>query len=185
MRSGLCFLHFPSKVSALSGSADPPGAVDGFSPVYVEVENSYTEVDEGKVVVNGRLANQTSITVNENKTYDTTQHNQVTVEVPNAYTYTAQEGDHLDGKDLEAGEDYIFNENGFELVPDSIGFLVLPPSKIYEEGESISLGDAVVVGYKKAEQGGQKIRWEGDENYPNGVIPHVELNLSPIIAEYD
>ena len=53
-----------------------------YSPVVVNVPNSYTNSDEGKVVKNGALASQTSTTKSANGTYDTTTNNQVTVAVP-------------------------------------------------------------------------------------------------------
>ena len=53
-----------------------------YSPVVVNVPNSYTNSDEGKVVKNGALTSQTSTTKSANGTYDTTTNNQVTVAVP-------------------------------------------------------------------------------------------------------
>ena len=53
-----------------------------YSPVVVNVPNSYTNSDEGKVVKNGALTAQTSTTKNANGTYDTTTIKQVTVSVP-------------------------------------------------------------------------------------------------------
>lgn len=47
----------------------------------VNVPNSYTESDEGKVVNNGALTSQTSATYTENDTYDTTLIDEVTVNV--------------------------------------------------------------------------------------------------------
>lgn len=55
---------------------------DGFSPVTVNVPNTYTSSDEGKVVNNGALASQTSTTKTANGTYDTTLNNEVVVNVP-------------------------------------------------------------------------------------------------------
>ena len=62
---------------ALEGSA--------YNPVTVEVPNSYTSADEGKVVSSGEL------TKTANGTYDTTLNDEVVVEVPNTYT-SADEG---------------------------------------------------------------------------------------------
>lgn len=53
-----------------------------YSPVVVNVPNSYTNADEGKVVKNGALTSQTTTTKNANGTYDTTTIKQVTVSVP-------------------------------------------------------------------------------------------------------
>lgn len=50
-----------------------------YSPVVVDVPNSYTQADEGKVVSGGALVAQTSRTVSDNGTYDTTLNNEVVV----------------------------------------------------------------------------------------------------------
>jgi hypothetical protein len=42
----------------------------------------FTPSDEGKVVVNGALVEQTSVTKTVNGTYDTTTYNEVVVNVP-------------------------------------------------------------------------------------------------------
>lgn len=49
--------------------------------VVTNVPNTYSASDEGKVVQNGALASQTSLTVNQNGTYDTTANNEVVVNV--------------------------------------------------------------------------------------------------------
>lgn len=57
---------------------------DGYSKVTVDVPNTYTAQDEGKVVDNGVLVAQTAMSseVTENGTVDTTLYNSVTVNVP-------------------------------------------------------------------------------------------------------
>ena len=56
---------------------------DGFNPVVVDVPNSYTAGDEGKVVSNGQLVAQTDYgTVTKNGTFDTTTNNSITVAIP-------------------------------------------------------------------------------------------------------
>lgn len=52
-----------------------------YSPVSVNVPNSYSASDEGKVVSNGALVAQTSQTIDSNGTYDTTLKNEVVVNV--------------------------------------------------------------------------------------------------------
>lgn len=52
-----------------------------YSPVTVNVPNSYSAADEGKVVSNGALVAQTSDTVTQNGTVDTTLINSLTVNV--------------------------------------------------------------------------------------------------------
>lgn len=57
---------------------------DGYNPVIVNVPNTYTAADEGKVVSNGALVAQTAYptTITENGTYNTTENNSVTVNIP-------------------------------------------------------------------------------------------------------
>ena len=55
--------------------------VVGYAAVDVAVPNSYSAGDEGKVVSNGALVAQTSDTVTQNDTYDTTLINSLTVNV--------------------------------------------------------------------------------------------------------
>lgn len=57
---------------------------DGYSSVSVDVPNSYTQADEGKVVSNGALVAQTAMSteITANDTYDTTLYDSVTVNVP-------------------------------------------------------------------------------------------------------
>lgn len=54
---------------------------NGYGSVTVEVSNSYLETDEGKIVENGVLVEQTSFTINSNGVYDTTSNNQVVVDI--------------------------------------------------------------------------------------------------------
>jgi hypothetical protein len=57
-------------------------SADGYSGVSVNVPNSYTATDEGKVVSGGALVGQTSKNVTANGTYNTTENNEVIVNVP-------------------------------------------------------------------------------------------------------
>ena len=63
-------------------SAKADGA-DGYSSVDVNVANSFTPADEGKVVSDGALIAQTAYPteITENDTYDTTNYNSITVNV--------------------------------------------------------------------------------------------------------
>ena len=65
-----------------SYNASSDGA-DGYNSVTVNVPNSYTSEDEGKVVSSGALASQTSKTITSNGTYSTVLNNQVIVTVEN------------------------------------------------------------------------------------------------------
>ena len=64
-----------------NGTYTAPSGVDGYSPVTVNVPNTYSAGDEGKVVSNGALVSQTSDTVTSNGTVDTTLINSLTVNV--------------------------------------------------------------------------------------------------------
>ena len=73
-----------SKSITQNGSYDPEDdSADGYSAVTVNVPNSYAAGDEGKVVSNGALVAQTARAseITQNGTYDTTENNEVTVNV--------------------------------------------------------------------------------------------------------
>ena len=59
--------------------------VTEYATAEVDVPNSYTAGDEGKVVENGALVAQTSKNISSNGTHDTTLNDQVVVDVPNSY----------------------------------------------------------------------------------------------------
>ena len=72
------------KTISENGTYDPADdGVDGYSEVTVNVPNTYTAGDNGKVVSNQQLVSQTAYptTVTENDTYDTTNYNSITVNV--------------------------------------------------------------------------------------------------------
>ena len=73
----------PLTVSVNGTTTAPNGKA--YNPVTVNVANSYTASDEGKVVSNGALVAQTAQTahaeITENGTYDITANNSVTVNV--------------------------------------------------------------------------------------------------------
>ena len=58
--------------------------LDGYSQVIVSVLNTYAARDEGKVIQNGVLVPQTTLSIDRNGTYDTTIKNSVEVQVPSA-----------------------------------------------------------------------------------------------------
>lgn len=71
-----------SKTIVANGEYDPgDDDADGYSEVTVNVPNSYSAADEGKVVSSGALVAQSSTTVTQNGTYDTTENNEVVVNV--------------------------------------------------------------------------------------------------------
>lgn len=56
-------------------------SADGYRSVTVDVPNTYTAADEGKVVRSGALVGQTALSVTQNGTYDTTANDSVSVDV--------------------------------------------------------------------------------------------------------
>ena len=83
--------------------------------IEVDVANSYSASDEGKVVDNGSLVSQTSATYTENDTYDTTTVNSVTVNVSGGgisvddlATNTAPSGTVTLGNSVTTIADYAF-----------------------------------------------------------------------------
>ena len=82
-----------------------------YSPVVVQVPNTYTASDEGKVVSGGALVSQTSRNITTNGTVDTTLNNQVVVNVPNTYTQ-ADEGKVVSGGALTAQTSRTVSDNG-------------------------------------------------------------------------
>lgn len=69
-------------LSATSNTTYTAEEGHAYSPVVVNVPNSYAAADEGKVVQSGVLVAQTTLNITENDTYDTTTKNSVVVAVP-------------------------------------------------------------------------------------------------------
>jgi len=96
-----------------SASAD---SADGFSSVSVSVPNSYSAGDEGKVVSNGALVAQTSTTVSQNGTIDTTTNDEVVVNVANSYS-AADEGKVVSNGALVAqGSDTVTQDGTYDTT---------------------------------------------------------------------
>lgn len=65
-----------------NGNYYPDSGFEGLSDVSVNVQNSYSQADEGKVVSNGQLVAQSAHSeITQNGVYDTTENNSVTVNV--------------------------------------------------------------------------------------------------------
>lgn len=117
------FRNYAAKIGSISGTVieqksidengtyTAPAGVDGYSPVVVNVPNTYAAGDEGKVVENGALVAQTSKSISENGTHDTTKNNQVVVSVPNSYA-AGDEGKVVDNGALVAQTSIELTESG-------------------------------------------------------------------------
>ena len=86
-------------------------SADGYEKAVVNVPNSYTQSDEGKVVSNGALVSQTSQSITQNGTYDTTIKNQAVVSVPNSYS-ASDEGKVVSNGALVAQTSDTVTQNG-------------------------------------------------------------------------
>ena len=86
-------------------------SADGYKKVVVDVPNTYIAGDEGKVVSNGALTAQTSVTKTINGTYDTTTNNEVIINVANSYT-ASDEGKVVDNGALITQGSTSVTENG-------------------------------------------------------------------------
>ena len=147
-------------------------SADGYSSVTVNVPNSYTQADEGKVVDSGALVSQSSLTVTQNDTYDTTLKNSVTVNVPmHLIDYSTTEQSTcttwIDGKTVY--QKTFVNDSGY-TSSDSIDISSLGFDKIlYIDG--FGADRAPYSNYSKwtiASIGGESNRYIYVDNY--GVI---------------
>jgi hypothetical protein len=86
-------------------------SADGYSGVRVNVPNTYSASDEGKVVSNGGLVAQTTKQITANGTHDTTTNNSVAVDVPNSYA-ASDNGKVVVNQELVAQTSKNINANG-------------------------------------------------------------------------
>lgn len=148
---------------------------DGYRSVSVDVANSYTASDEGKVVSNSSLIAQTSTTATTNGTIDTTTNNEVVVDVPNTYT-AGDEGKVVSSGELVAQIAYptTITENGtynttennsvtvdVSSLPTGTDLCKLTPVSsdiTSSEMYAVNIGDATIVfGFFTATAGASKI----------------------------
>lgn len=148
--------------------------LDGFAQVEVEVANSYVASDEGKVVDNGVLVAQSSQTVTQNNTYDTTLINSMTVNVPSSSETI------IGINPTDGNEYYVETDNNNYLVetllPSRIEVVTPPTKTTYTDGETVDITDMVVKAYSRDNN-----LWNST-GYIGGVIPHSELTIEPTIA---
>lgn len=97
-------------------SASDDGA-DGYSTVTVNVPNSYTAADEGKVVHDGALTAQTTADITSNGVVDTTFINEVNVHVRTFTIY----GFHIDPDESDSSDCVTYLEDAIGMTPASMG----------------------------------------------------------------
>lgn len=99
---------------------------DGYSTVTVDVTPEFTAADEGKVVENGALVAQTSLTVTENGTYDTTTNDEVVVNVSGGGAVVSDNDllFHFDGNYENSGKTQavMSNVTGYQLSSEQSKF---------------------------------------------------------------
>ena len=98
-----------------------------YSPVTVDVPNSYTAGDEGKVVSNGGLVSQTSDTVTENGTVDTTLINSLLVNVSGGGGGNIVNGTFKGTTEGEMDVDLAYSGNGYPIA-----VLIYPAEGAYD-----------------------------------------------------
>jgi len=115
MAGAIAQIHGDPVLEALNvnanGTYTPSSGKDGFSQAVVNVPNSYSAGDEGKVVSGGALVAQSSQSITQNGTYDTTLKNQAIVNVPNSYS-ASDEGKVVSNGALVAQSSQTITDNG-------------------------------------------------------------------------
>ena len=158
--------------------------VDGYSSVNVDVSNSYTQADNGKVVSNQELVAQTAYPteITENDTYDTTNYNSITVNVSG-------------GGGGAGGSDVIFYDYDGTVVTsysaaDFANLSAMPANPTHTgltaQGWNWSLSDAktYVAAYGKLNIGQMYITSDGKTRLYY-VIPKDSLTLDLYLTLYD
>jgi hypothetical protein len=128
-----------------NGTYNPAGdSADGYSGVSVDVANSYTTEDNGKVVSNQQLVAQTSKQITQNGTHDTTTNNSVSVAVPNSYS-ASDNGKVVVNQALVAQTSKNINANGTHDTTANNSVVVDVPNSYSaaDEGKVVSGGALV------------------------------------------
>jgi hypothetical protein len=129
-----------------NGTYNPAGdSADGYSGVSVDVENSYTTEDNGKVVSNQQLVAQTSKQITQNGTHDTTTNNSVSVAVPNSYS-ASDNGKVVVNQALVAQTSKNINANGTHDTTANNSVVVDVPNSYAAEDEGKVVSGGALVG---------------------------------------
>lgn len=108
--------------------------VKDYASANVNVPNTYSSGDSGKVVSNGSLVSQTSTTKTANGTYDTTLNNSVTINVPNSYS-NSDEGKVVNNGTLISQTSRNITANGTYSTPTNNEVVVnVPDSGVPQTG---------------------------------------------------
>lgn len=134
-----------SKSISANGTYNPASdSADGYSGVTVNVPNTYTTSDEGKVVSSGNLVSQSSKSITQNGTHDTTMNNSVSVDVPNSYS-ASDNGKVVVNQALTAQTSKNINANGTHDTTANNSVVVDVPNsyEAADEGKVVSGGALV------------------------------------------
>ncbi len=118
--------------------------VTQYAAAEVDVPNTYTAEDEGKVVDNGALISQTQKSISANGTHDTTVNDEVVVNVPNSYT-AADEGKVVDGGALVEQTAKAIGANGTHDTTTNNAVVVDVPNSYTAEDEGKVVDNGVLV----------------------------------------
>lgn len=128
-----------------NGDYDPlDDDADGYSAVSVDVPNSYAAEDEGKVVDGGELVSQTSRTISENGTFDTTLNDEVIVDAAGDLEHLSvtENGVYTPGTGVDGFDQVTVNVSGSgdETLPGELSMIA------YGNGVFAAIGNDSVWG---------------------------------------
>lgn len=154
-----------SKSVTANGTYNPASdSADGYSGVTVNVPNTYTASDEGKVVSSGNLVSQSSKSITQNGTHDTTMNNSVSVDVPNTYT-ASDNGKVVVNQALTAQTSKSISTNGTHDTTANNSVVVDVPNSYAaaDEGKVVSSGELVAQTSRNVTQNGTYDTTENNE----------------------
>jgi len=116
-----------------------------YAQANVNVPNTYSDSDQGKVVNGNVLEPQTSMNVESNGTYDTTLNNEVVVDVPNTYTAEDQ-GKVVSGDGLVSQTTTNIGSNGtFDTTLNNSAVVNVPNTYGSADQGKVVSGNALVA----------------------------------------